>query len=479
MNSATGVLTAPLATTLHQVPLTTMPSSKKDLMQTVWTQTATNLEKVIPPQNYINWIQPIRYSHTEDNIVVVCVPNQFFKEWLEDNYLDLINSALSITAEKNLSIAVTIKEDEAPLPQQQHSEPPLVQTSAEARPAQSASEGTPLNPRYTFDQFVSGSGNQFSHAAALAVANNPAITYNPLFIYGGVGLGKSHLLHAVGHQIMAQNPVTRVYYSSAEKFTTEMVNCLRLNKMEEFRERYRSVDVLLIDDIQFIAGKERPQVEFFHTFNALYESHKQIVITSDKFPREMPNLEERLRSRFEWGLIADIQPPDLETKIAILKKKAELNRINLPDEVAYFLASSDTRNIRELEGMLIRLGAYSSLQHIPITLAMAKDNLKDILVDKRKEITIELIQKHVADHFNLKVADLKSDKRLKTFVQARQVAIWLCRDLTSASYPDIGNRFGGKDHSTVIHATKKIDRLISEDPQLAGMIETIRNSILQ
>lgn len=458
-----------------------MPSTKKDIMRTVWSQTATNLEKVIPPQNYINWIQPIQYSHTEDNSVVVCVPNQFFKEWLEDNYLDLINSALSITAEKNLSIAVTIKEDNTPLPQL---EPVVSQTKApalneEVRPQQLEREGTPLNPRYTFDQFVSGSGNQFSHAAALAVANNPAITYNPLFIYGGVGLGKSHLLHAVGHHILAQKPETRVCYCSAEKFMHEMVNSIRLNKMEEFRERYRSVDVLLIDDIQFIAGRERTQVEFFHTFNSLYESHKQIVITSDKFPREMPNLEERLRSRFEWGLIADIQPPDQETKIAILKKKAELNRINLPDEVAYFLASSDTRNIRELEGMLIRLGAYSSLQHIPITLAMAKDNLKDILVDKRKEITVELIQKSVADHFNLKVADLKSDKRLKTFVQARQVAIWLCRDLTSASYPDIGNRFGGKDHSTVIHATKKIDRQMTEDPQLASMIETIRNTILQ
>lgn len=461
--------------------MTTMPSSKKDIMQTVWTQTATNLERVIPPQNYINWIQPIQYSHTENNNVVVCVPNQFFKEWLEDNYLDLINSALSITAEKNLTIAVTIKEDETPLPQ------PVEETSqtapkplrGEPRPAQAERDGTPLNPRYTFDQFVSGSGNQFSHAAALAVANNPAITYNPLFIYGGVGLGKSHLLHAVGHQILSQKPETRVCYCSAEKFMHEMVNSIRLNKMEDFRERYRSVDVLLIDDIQFIAGRERTQVEFFHTFNSLYESHKQIVITSDKFPREMPNLEERLRSRFEWGLIADIQPPDLETKMAILKKKAELNRINLPDEVAYFLASSDTRNIRELEGMLIRLGAYSSLQHIPITLAMAKDNLKDILVDKRKEITVELIQKNVADHFNLKVADLKSDKRLKTFVQARQVAIWLCRDLTSASYPDIGSRFGGKDHSTVIHATKKIDRLLGEDPQLASTIETIRNTILQ
>lgn len=459
-----------------------MPSSKKDLMHTVWNQTATNLEKVIPPQNYINWIQPIQYSHTENNSVVVSVPNQFFKEWLEDNYLDLINSALSITAEKNLSIAVTIKEDETVLlPQVEKlvSQAAQQASNEEPRPIVPEREGTPLNPRYTFDQFVSGSGNQFSHAAAMAVANNPAITYNPLFIYGGVGLGKSHLLHAVGHQILAQNPATRVCYCSAEKFMHEMVNSIRLNKMEEFRERYRSVDVLLIDDIQFIAGRERTQVEFFHTFNSLYESHKQIVITSDKFPREMPNLEDRLRSRFEWGLIADIQPPDVETKIAILKKKAELNRINLPDEVAYFLASSDTRNIRELEGMLIRLGAYSSLQHIPITLAMAKDNLKDILVDKRKEITVELIQKNVAEHFSLKVADLKSDKRLKTFVMARQVAIWLCRDLTSASYPDIGNKFGGKDHSTVIHATKKIERQMAEDPILAKTIDDLRNVILQ
>jgi len=239
-----------------------MPSSKKDIMQTVWTQTATNLERVIPPQNYINWIQPIQYSHTENNNVVVCVPNQFFKEWLEDNYLDLINSALSITAEKNLAIAVTIKEDETPLPQ------PVEETSqtapkplrGEPRPAQAERDGTPLNPRYTFDQFVSGSGNQFSHAAALAVANNPAITYNPLFIYGGVGLGKSHLLHAVGHQILSQKPETRVCYCSAEKFMHEMVNSIRLNKMEDFRERYRSVDVLLIDDIQFIAGRERTQV---------------------------------------------------------------------------------------------------------------------------------------------------------------------------------------------------------------------------
>lgn len=451
-------------------------------MRTIWDQTVANIEKVIAPQNFTNWIEPIRFSHADQHGLYLSIPNQFFREWIEDNYLDLISSALAVTSDKNPQISFIIEEAESsdPLPLTLPDLPQTDQgkTTDPFNPESgSTRESTPLNPRYTFEQFVSGSGNQFAHAAAMAVGNNPAITYNPLFIYGGVGLGKSHLLNAVGHLILANDPANRVFYCSAEKFMHEMVNCIKLNKMDEFRARYRSVDVLLIDDIQFITGKERTQVEFFHTFNALYEAHKQIVITSDKFPREMPNLEERLRSRFEWGLIADIQPPDLETKIAILKKKADLNRIQLPEDVAYFLASSDTRNIRELEGMLIRLGAYSSLQHIPITLAMAKQNLKDILVDKRKEISIELIQKVVADHFGLKVADLKSEKRLKAFVQARQIAVWLCRDMTSASYPDIGARFGGKDHSTVIHAAKKIDKLLGEDVNLVKTIEELKEII--
>lgn len=455
-----------------------MPSTKIAAMRTIWNQTVANLEKVIAPQNFSNWIEPIGFSHVDQQQLFLTVPNQFFKEWLEDNYIDIISSALSVATDKQMQVSFLIQEQETE-PTFTDTILPVQQTRPETNTPEPlpVKETTPLNPRYTFDQFVNGSGNQFAHAAAMAVANNPSTTYNPLFIYGGVGLGKSHLLNAVGHKIIEANPATRVCYCSAEKFMHEMVNCIKLNKMDEFRERYRSIDVLLIDDIQFITGKERTQVEFFHTFNALYESHKQIVITSDKFPREMPNLEERLRSRFEWGLIADIQPPDLETKIAILKKKADLNKIKLPDDVAYFLASSDIRNIRELEGMLIRLGAYSSLQHIPITLSMAKNNLKDILVDKRKDISVELIQKSVADYFGLKVADLKSEKRLKAFVQARQVAIWLCRDMTSASYPDIGARFGGKDHSTVIHAAKKIDKLLAEDATLQKTIEELRESI--
>jgi len=451
----------------------------------IWSETVTNLEKVIPPNYYARWIQPIKYSHCEESTVFVSVPSQFFVEWLEDNYIVMINTALSIAAKKELSVSFSVREHDTVIdaiaPDPAISKPKTVQSLPieDIRPDMAERQETPLNPKYTFEQFVSGSGNQFAHAAAMAVANNPAITYNPLFIYGGVGLGKSHLLNAIGHKILSDNPLTKVYYCSAEKFMYEMVNSLKLNKMDEFRERFRTVDLLLIDDIQFITGKERTQEVFFHTFNALYEAHKQIVITSDKFPKEIPKLEERLRSRFEWGLIADIQPPDLETKIAILKKKAGTNRISLPDDVAMFLASSDTRNIRELEGMLIRLGAYSSLQDIPITLEMARHNLKDIIVDKKKEITVEIIQKTVADHFGLKVADLKSEKRFKTFVQARQIAVWLCRDMTCSSYPDIGQKFGGKDHSTVIHAAKKIDKMIASDPLTAKKIEELKAAILE
>ena len=259
----------------------------------------------------------------------------------------------------------------------------------------------------------------------------------------------------------------------------EMVNHLRLKKMDVFRNRFRNVDVLLVDDIQFISGKTGTQEEFFHTFNALHDAHKQIVITSDKFPREISDLEERLRSRFEWGLIADIQPPDVETKIAILKKKSEVTRVFFPEDVYYFLASSDTRNIRELEGMLIRLGAFSSLQNVPVTLEMARENLKDILGDRHKEISVELIQKHVSEYFDVKLVDLKSEKRLKNIVQARQIAIWLCRDMTKSSYPDIGLKFGGKDHSTVIHSFKKIDKAMADDQKLTKIIEEIRRIVLK
>jgi len=444
-----------------------------------WQQATENLEKVLSEDDFGTWIKPVIYSHNDNSSVYLSVPNSFVKEWLEDHYLKVLTGALSVTSGHSVNICFIVRDN--PQPEQMMTDELIIKGHQEQSPSKNLeSVFTPLNPKYTFDLFVSGTGNQFAHAAAMAVANNPADTYNPLFIYGGVGLGKSHLLNSIGHTIRENSPELKVCYCSAEKFMYEMVNHIRLKKMDEFRNRFRNLDVLLVDDIQFISGnKVATQEEFFHTFNALYDGHKQIVITSDKFPREIPDLEERLRSRFEWGLIADIQPPDVETKMAILKKKSEITNVMLPEDVYYFLASSDTRNIRELEGMLIRLGAFSSLKNIPITLSMAKESLKDILGDRRKEITVEMIQKTVAEYFDLKTADLKSEKRHKNLVNARQIAIWLCRDMTKASYPDIGLKFGGKDHSTIIHSFKKIDKAAATDTKLSDIIEKIRHLLLK
>jgi chromosomal replication initiator protein len=334
-----------------------------------------------------------------------------------------------------------------------------------------------LNPKYTFESFVSGPSNQFAYAASQAVANKPATNYNPLFIYGGVGLGKTHLVNAIGNHILAKNPKAKICYYSSEKFMNEMINSLRYKKMDEFRNKFRKMDLLLIDDIQFMAGKEATQEEFFHTFNALYESHKQIVVTSDKFPKDIPGLEERLRSRFEWGLIADIQPPGVETKVAILKKKSDMHAVNLPDDVALFLAEGANSNIRELEGMLIRLEAFASLTGQEITLSMAREVMKDIIVEKTRDITVEMIQKTVAEHFRIKVSELKSDKRIKTLVVPRQIAIYICRELTKASYPEIGEKFGGKDHSTIIHSVKKIEKQIAGDDEFKATVEDIRKKL--
>lgn len=450
-------------------------------MLQAWQQASENLGKVFSESDYKTWIKPIQYSHHDENTVYLSVPTSFFKEWIEEHYQQMLIGAFSVTSGKNFSVEIIVSEkfDNSEMLQPEEFIMKGQMASEQVKNPIPEATFSELNYKYTFDLFVSGTGNQFAHAAAMAVANNPADTYNPLFIYGGVGLGKSHLLNAIGHTIRNNSPELNVCYCSAEKFMYEMVNYLRQKKMDQFRARFRKLDVLLIDDIQFISGKVGTQEEFFHTFNALYDMHKQIVITSDKFPREISDLEERLRSRFEWGLIADIQPPDVETKIAILKKKSEITRIKLPEDVIYFLASSDTRNIRELEGMLIRLGAYSSLQNIPITLEMAKENLRDILGDRRKDVTVEFIQKVVAEYFDLKMTDMKSNKRLKNIVQARQIAIWLCRDMTKASYPDIGLKFGGKDHSTVIYAAKKIDLAMKEDSKLSKIIDEIKHILLK
>lgn len=448
-------------------------------MEKIWQEVQSNISKVMTPQTFNAWIKPIRFQSVQGDFIVLEVPDSFSRKFIQDKYSAIISEAMTAFTNTNYSLKFTLQEKRDTLPEDDTS--PVISNIQieQGKPVEKADEyHTFLNPKYTFDKFVCGSSNQFAYAASQAVANNPATNYNPLFIYGGVGLGKTHLLIAIGNHILARNSSAKICYYTSEKFMNEMINCLRHRKMDEFRNKFRKADVLLIDDIQFMANKTATQEEFFHTFNTLYESHKQIVLTSDKFPKEIPDLEERLRSRFEWGLIADIQPPDTETKSAILKKKAEFDNIHLPDDVALFLSSSSASNVRELEGMLVRLGAYSSLTNSKITLTMAREVLKDIIVDKSKDISIEIIQKAVADYYQLKVSDLKSEKRIKTVVVPRQIAIYICRELTKASYPEIGDKFGGKDHSTVIHSVKKIDKLLTQDHELRNTIDVIKRGLL-
>ena len=448
-------------------------------MERLWQETLKNLEQKLSPQHFRTWIRPISFAGVKKDLIYLEVSNKFVLDWIRENYSSMIQEIVSNIGAVDYTIQWQIsgpngKENDRNTPQDHGDDIPH---APRPQPPTGPKVTSNLNQKYTFDSFVSGSSNQFAHAASMAVSTNPATTYNPLFIYGGVGLGKTHLLMAIGNAILQTNPEMRVCYYASEKFMNELINSLRYAKMDDFRNKFRSMDVLLIDDVQFIAGKERTQEEFFHTFNALYDSHKQIVVTSDKFPKEIPGLEERLRSRFEWGLIADIQSPDVETKQAILKMKAEQNNINLPPEVGDFLANSVTSNVRELEGYLVRIGAYASLTAVPITLDMAKEVLKDILVDKTKVVTVEEIQKTVAHHFNVKISDLKSKKRLQALVLPRQIAMYLSRRLTACSFPEIGEKFGGKDHSTIIHAIKKIDKKISENGDLEKTVNSINNAL--
>jgi chromosomal replication initiator protein len=447
-------------------------------MNNIWQETIDKLEKEMSPQNFSTWIKPLHFIEINNDLVKLEVPNRFIKDWLRDNYVKKIEKIMSDLGTVNYRIKINInnKKEDVKINEVKNKE--VIKRKIDIKSKEiKKDQYSNINSKYTFNSFVSGPSNQFAHAAAMAVANNPATTYNPLFIYGGVGLGKTHIVHAIGNEIIKNNNNLKICYYSSEKFTNELINSLRHAKMDEFRNKFRSIDVLLIDDIQFIAGKKSTQEEFFHTFNALYESHKQIVVTSDKFPKEIPDLEERLRSRFEWGLIADIQAPDIETKQAILKMKADQNNIELPEDVAFFLANSVISNVRELEGYLIRIGAFASLTSTQINLDMTKNILKDIIIEQSKEITIESIQKTVASHYQIKTSDLKSAKRLKTLVLPRQIAMYIGRKLTSASYPEIGAKFGGKDHSTIIHAIKKIEKNIEEDFQLRTTIERLINSI--
>src|ERR1051325_2454003 len=438
-------------------------------MPELWTQAVAEIKERIGRQNYETWIKPIGFISRNKNEICLDVPNKFFRDWLTEHYLAQIQDILSTLAKHDIKVVFEINEKT----NRQASAEKSVKREERERGQKSNNN---LVPKYTFQNFVVGASNQFAHAACVAVANQPGEHYNPLFIYGGVGLGKTHLVNAIGHQ-SAQRSGLKVVYLSSESFMNELIGSLRRDKMDEFKKKFRNVDILILDDVQFIAGKERTQEEFFHTFNSLYESHKQIVITSDKFPKEIPGIEDRLRNRFEWGLIADIQPPDMETRVAILQKKAENEGVQLPHDVAFFLASNIDSNVRELEGSLTRLGAFSSLTKATITVELAKDVLRNTLKNAQQEITVENIQKTICDYFNLKITDLKAKRRTQNIAFPRQVAMYLCRKYTETSFPAIGDKFGGRDHSTVIHASKTIERKIKEDPHMQTTIEKLERNL--
>ncbi len=441
-------------------------------MEDFWLQVLENIKGQISTSSFETWIKPIQFKSLEEKRLVLEVPNGFFRDWVTEHYLNTIRAALYELTGEELSVSLLVKKRKPP-----HAK----DTSDDGGGGEEEDlAGRMFNPRYTFENFVIGAGNQFAHAASQAVADTPGRRYNPLFVYGGVGLGKTHLLNAIGHRIIKTKTVsdpTKVCYISSEEFTNSLVNSIRFERMDGFRKKFRNIEVLLIDDIQFISGKERTQTEFFYTFNSLYESKRQIVITSDKFPREFQGFEERMKSRFEWGLIADIQPPDVETKVAILKKKGELENIYIPNDVAFFLASHINSNVRILEGCLIRLGAFASLTKREITLDMAKEVLKNFITVGETVISVEDIQKKVASYFDLKPKDLRSKRRLKQLVVPRQIAMYLARKLTTCSLIEIGEKFGGKDHSTVIHSIKKIEERNTYDQYTKGIIDDLLKKV--
>lgn len=450
----------------------------------IWKELLVNIRPKVSEVNYNNWLRQITFIGIEENKFRLGAPNCFVKDWISDYYTELLTQELYFLTQKNYTLDLEVVGEASPsvpLPAEAPQKSLLIaRQETRKEPAKPAPVNLNLNKKYTFDRFVVGAANQFAHAASLAAAELPGGHYNPLFIYGGAGLGKTHLLCAVGLKIAELFPESRIHYLSAEVFTNELIFSLRFDKMDKFRKKFREEgDVFLVDDIQFIVGKERTVEEFFHTFNCLYESHRQIVVTSDRLPKDLHGLEERLRTRFEWGLIADIQPPDLETRIAILNKKSEQNGIKLDSEVAMFLATQIRSNVRELEGSLIRLSAFSSLEKVPITVELVKKVLKNIIQERASTYSIEGIQRVVADYYNIKVVDLKSQRRIKSFSVPRQIAMYLCKEHLSASYPEIGQKFGGKDHSTVIHAVKKIHRVLDTDDLLKQDIDIIEKRLIQ
>jgi len=501
-------------------------------MSSLWESALERLAPKLNSSTFETWIRPIECREITGDRIVLGAPDQFSCDWFREHYLGLVLGALRevderdyevvfeivpqragepvphpISTSSDLSLPVVIAAaassssgspgsssqsraiahgtgPQAALESVADGVPPLIMSGdPDASPSSGPVTRSELNPKYTFDSFVVGPSNQLAHAASRVCADMPAGKYNPLFIYGGVGLGKTHLLHAIGAEIHRKNPTWRISYLWGERFMNEYIHCLRTNRMDEFRARYRErCDVLLMDDIQFIAGKDRTQDEFFHTFNALYESHRQIVLTSDKYPHEIPDLEERLRSRFQWGLIADIQPPELETRVSILKKKADAENLVLADDVALFLATTIKSHVRDLESSLVRLAAVASLSGTPITVEFARKAIEGSHARAGDNLSIDAIQKHVAQYFEVKVSDLKGEKRHRAIARPRQIAMYLCRTLlphSQASFPEIGRRFGDKDHSTVISACRKIEQLMETDPETKGQVTTLKSQLLR
>jgi chromosomal replication initiator protein len=502
-----------VTTAEHEISLD--ETGRINIMSTViqnsslWTNILSAVEKRLNRQSFETWFRPIQFEGCDDSeqTLHLRVPNQVVKDWVSTNYSEVIDESLqelnlaeyhvdwTVESAETSSLADMADDDgdnyfiTNPVSGNGKSKTSSLFTLLEAAESDGLTPGATtfvdiepielsLNPKYTFQTFVVGSCNQFAHAASLAVAEAPGKTYNPLYIYGGVGLGKTHLMHAAGHAIKERNRHLRLSYISAEKFMNELINAIRYDKTQTFREKYRSIDVLLMDDIQFMAGKERTQEEFFHTFNALYDGQKQIVISSDCPPREIPTLEERLHSRFEWGLIADMEPPDLETKVAILKRKADLDGVMLPDDVAFFIAGKVKSNIRELEGSLVRLVAISSLRGLPISKMLAQDAIRNIAEDDRPAgISIEQIQQVVSAHYRLRVDELKSKNNARQIAVPRQIAMYLCKRLTKHSFPEIGREFGGKHHTTVIHSVEKIEALVLKDQNFHRVVSDLMDNL--
>ena len=461
-------------------------------MLDLWTEAVRSIEPLVKPAHRDLWLRPIECVGIDDGRIRLRAPNRYHKEWFEDNFLPSILKDMESRAQRAFKVDFEVMEEQVKeVPREQSApiaDPSGVGSDRHPSPAQLPAARPPqLLERYTFDKFVVGPTNQFAHAAARMVAEAPASRWNPLFIYGGVGLGKTHLLQAIGHEIHLQHPEWAVCFITGEKFVTDFIGSMMSQKrssggssMEDFRARYRTApDVLIVDDIQFLSNKDSSQDEFFHTFNALHYAHKQIVLASDKLPAELPGVEDRLRSRFTWGLIAEVETPDLETRVAILKRKAEIDKVILPDEAALYLAAHIKSNVRELEGALLRLAARASFQGLPITMELARDAVSKLMAHAPSGLTIEAVQREVAAYFDVKLHDLKGPKRHRAVAHPRMIAMYLARKLTNMSYPEIGSRFGGKDHSTVISAVRKIERLCGEDPSVRSVVGTLESHLRQ